>query len=100
MEKLVDLGLVKSIGISNFNSEQIDRLLATCRIKPVNNQVILSIERSQFHFQLSFRNMIENKCFSLKFMQVEASPQVNQKKLTKFCKERDIVVTAYCPLGR
>lgn len=39
MEKLVDLGLVKSIGISNFNSEQVDRLLANCRIKPVNNQV-------------------------------------------------------------
>lgn len=40
MEKLVDLGLAKSIGISNFNSQQIDRLLANCRIKPVHNQVI------------------------------------------------------------
>lgn len=39
MEKLVDLGLVKSIGVSNFNSQQIDRLLANCRIKPVTNQV-------------------------------------------------------------
>lgn len=39
MEKLVDLGLVKSIGVSNFNSQQIDRLLANCRIKPVHNQV-------------------------------------------------------------
>lgn len=57
MEKLVDLGLVKSIGVSNFNSEQIERLLANCRIKPVNNQVIydfsafdefFSILRGQF----------------------------------------------------
>lgn len=39
MEKLVDLGLVKSIGVSNFNSKQMDRLLSNCRIKPVANQV-------------------------------------------------------------
>ncbi|XP_031623206.1 aldo-keto reductase family 1 member B1-like [Contarinia nasturtii] len=69
MEKLVDLGLVKSIGISNFNSQQIKRLLANCRIKPVNNQI-------------------------------ECSPQINQKKLIKFCQDREIIVTAYCPLGR
>lgn len=51
MEKLVDLGLVKSIGISNFNSQQIDRLLANCRIKPVNNQVIL-VSRSCFQLKI------------------------------------------------
>lgn len=39
MEKLVDQGLVKSIGVSNFNSQQIERLLANCRIEPVTNQV-------------------------------------------------------------
>lgn len=39
MEKLVDLGLVKSIGLSNFNSEQITRVLDNARIKPVVNQV-------------------------------------------------------------
>lgn len=39
MEKLVDLGLVRSIGVSNFNSEQITRVLENCRIKPVTNQV-------------------------------------------------------------
>lgn len=33
-------------------------------------------------------------------MQIEASPQINQKKLINFCRERDIIVTAYCPLGR
>ena len=41
MEKLVKSGLVKSIGVSNFNSEQLDRVLANCEIKPVTNQVIL-----------------------------------------------------------
>lgn len=39
MEECVDLGLVRSIGLSNFNTEQIDRLLANCRIRPMNNQV-------------------------------------------------------------
>lgn len=43
MERLVDKGLVKSIGVSNFNSKQIERLLANCRIKPVTNQVITVI---------------------------------------------------------
>jgi len=39
MEKLVEAGLAKSIGVSNFNSKQIDRLFANCTIKPVTNQV-------------------------------------------------------------
>jgi len=39
MEECVKLGLTKSIGVSNFNSQQISRLLATCTIKPVTNQV-------------------------------------------------------------
>lgn len=39
MEDLVHKGLVKSIGLSNFNSEQIDRILAHCTIPPVTNQV-------------------------------------------------------------
>lgn len=39
MEKLVDDGLVKSIGISNFSKKQTERLLANARIKPVTNQV-------------------------------------------------------------
>lgn len=40
MEKLVKLGLVRSIGLSNFNSEQIERLLKVAEIKPVANQVV------------------------------------------------------------
>jgi len=39
LEKLVGLGLVRSIGVSNFNSEQIADILAKCSIKPVTNQV-------------------------------------------------------------
>ncbi|XP_011295548.1 1,5-anhydro-D-fructose reductase isoform X1 [Musca domestica] len=69
MEKLVKLGLVRSIGVSNFNSEQLQRILDNCEIKPVTNQV-------------------------------ECSPALNQRKLTQFCKERNITLTAYSPLGR
>ncbi|KAF4513905.1 UNVERIFIED_CONTAM: hypothetical protein B566_EDAN018008, partial [Ephemera danica] len=39
MEKLVQTGLVRSIGVSNFNSQQIDRILAIAQVKPVVNQV-------------------------------------------------------------
>lgn len=39
MEKAVDDGLAKSIGISNFNKRQIERLLASARIPPAVNQV-------------------------------------------------------------
>lgn len=35
MEQLVDAGLVKSIGLSNFSKDQIDRLTKFCNIKPV-----------------------------------------------------------------
>lgn len=39
MEKLVDNKKCKSIGVSNFNSFQMKRLLDNCRIKPVTNQI-------------------------------------------------------------
>jgi hypothetical protein len=41
MEECVGLGLTKSIGVSNFNSEQIERLLKVATVKPVTNQVLL-----------------------------------------------------------
>lgn len=43
MEECVNQGLAKSIGVSNFNSEQIKRVLDMAKIKPANNQVYLSI---------------------------------------------------------
>ncbi|KAJ3658078.1 hypothetical protein Zmor_009840 [Zophobas morio] len=69
MENCVKQGLAKNIGVSNFNPQQITRLLDHCKIKPVVNQV-------------------------------EVTPNLNQKDLIKFCKEHEIVVTGYAPLGR
>lgn len=68
MEKLVDAGLVKSIGVSNFNIDQIDRIVASARIQPVTNQF-------------------------------EVHPYMLNKDLIKHCKEKNIHVTAYSPLG-
>ena len=39
MEKAVDDGLIRSIGISNFNYKQKKRLLENCSIPPVTNQI-------------------------------------------------------------
>ena len=57
MEKLVAKGLVKSIGLSNFNSEQIEDVLKKGTIKPVTNQVdsLKSVE-----FSLSFEYFISS----------------------------------------
>lgn len=47
MEKLVDDGLVKSIGVSNFNIRRLRTLLKEARIKPVADQIELSLACSQ-----------------------------------------------------
>ncbi|WWD22324.1 hypothetical protein CI109_106815 [Kwoniella shandongensis] len=47
MEKLQEAGLVKSIGISNFNIHRTKKLLKVAKIKPVANQVELSIQCPQ-----------------------------------------------------
>ncbi|XP_014604340.1 PREDICTED: uncharacterized protein LOC106786945 [Polistes canadensis] len=68
MEGVLKKGLTKNIGVSNFNSEQITRLLNNCTVKPVTNQI-------------------------------ECHPYLTQRKLSDFCKEKEIVITAYSPLG-
>ncbi|XP_071122499.1 aldo-keto reductase 1B-like isoform X1 [Mytilus edulis] len=52
LEDCVDEGLVKDIGLSNFNSKQIERLLEVARIKPSNNQV-------ECHLHLAQNKLIE-----------------------------------------
>ena len=39
MEKMVEKEKAKTIGVSNFNEKQIERILQSCQIKPANNQI-------------------------------------------------------------
>lgn len=39
MEELQKKGLTRSVGVSNFNKKQLERLLSKCTIPPVTNQV-------------------------------------------------------------
>ncbi|XP_052868295.1 1,5-anhydro-D-fructose reductase [Anopheles cruzii] len=39
MEAVADAGLARSIGLSNFNRRQVQRVLDNCRIKPANLQI-------------------------------------------------------------
>ncbi|KAI5747333.1 hypothetical protein M8J77_013594 [Diaphorina citri] len=68
MECLVDEGLARSIGVSNFNTKQLETLLGVARIKPVTNQI-------------------------------EVHPYLTQKKMAAFCRDNDLVITAYSPLS-
>ena len=44
MEELLKEGVVKNIGVSNFNSKQVQRILDNSTVKPVVNQVTESTE--------------------------------------------------------
>lgn len=69
MEKLVDEGLVKSIGLSNFNRRQIEEVLnATKKHKPA-------------------------------VLQNESHPYLHERDLRDFCRIHDIAFQAYSALG-
>ncbi|XP_029910415.1 aldo-keto reductase family 1 member D1-like isoform X1 [Myripristis murdjan] len=70
LEACKDAGLVKSLGVSNFNRRQLELLLNKPGLKhrPVSNQV-------------------------------ECHPYFTQPKLLDFCRKNDIVIVGYSPIG-
>ncbi|KAF9809295.1 hypothetical protein SFRURICE_015758 [Spodoptera frugiperda] len=46
-ESVLSKGLAKSIGVSNFNVEQMKRLLANCKVPPSTNQVEINLNLGQ-----------------------------------------------------
>lgn len=68
MEALVRDGLVRNIGVCNFNVALLRDLLAQAEIPPA-------------------------------VLQVELHPQLTQERLLRFCREQEIAVTAFSPLG-
>merc|ERR1711920_346956 len=70
MEECVNLGLTKSIGVSNFNENQVEKLVKQCKKhQPVVNQV-------------------------------ECHPWFNQENLINHHRQLGVHVSAYCPIGR
>uniref|UniRef100_A0A673W9A9 Aldo-keto reductase family 1 member D1 n=1 Tax=Salmo trutta TaxID=8032 RepID=A0A673W9A9_SALTR len=70
LEACKDAGLVKSLGVSNFNRRQLELLLRKPGLKhrPVSNQV-------------------------------ECHPYFTQPKLLEYCRQNNIVIVGYSPLG-
>ncbi|XP_056131837.1 aldo-keto reductase family 1 member D1-like [Lampris incognitus] len=70
LEACKDAGLIKSLGVSNFNKRQLELILNMpgLKHKPVSNQV-------------------------------ECHPYFTQPKLLDFCRQKDIAIVGYSPLG-
>lgn len=68
MQKLRDNGLIKSIGVSNFEPEHLEHLAVTSGELPVVNQI-------------------------------ELHPDFSQQRLRDFCKEHNIQVESWSPIG-
>lgn len=69
LEKQVDAGRIRSLGVSNFNETQLERLLkSNCKHKLTNNQVELHV-------------------------------YLQQRQLVEYCQKNGVTVTAFGPLG-
>ena len=85
MEKLVDQGLTKSIGLSNYNVQSILIILSECRIKPAFNEV-------EFHPYL-YQKGLKEFCDKENIIILSYNPMVKGdycKRSEKIIKERNL----------
>ena len=87
MEKMVDEGLVRHIGLSNFNSAQVDEV----RITPMQCGICLI---TALHLQVMTKGRIKPAV-----LQCECHPYLPQNELIAHCKKQGVVFEAYSPLG-
>jgi len=85
MEAQVDAGLVKGIGISNFNIKQIQRIIDNARIPPVN----LQVELHAYHQQKELVDFCKKHKIAVTAYSPLGSPGLG-KFMAKFGHEIDI----------
>lgn len=65
LEEFVKLGKIKSIGVSNFNKDDIENILKNCSIKPVINQIPVYIGNTDLDLiSYCLRNNIQVEAYS------------------------------------
>ena len=57
MEKLVELELTKSLGVSNYNIQCLSNLLSFCKIRPIMNE----IEYHLFYIQKNLKEFCDKE---------------------------------------
>jgi len=77
LEKLVDNYVVKSIGLSNFNIEQIHHLLIAARVSPAVNQ----IECNPYFTQRALREFCGQKRILISALNVFGTPDLREDPL-------------------
>jgi diketogulonate reductase-like aldo/keto reductase len=103
MEALVDAGLVKAIGLSNFSVKKAQAVLEYARVRPS----VIQVPPSHAQLELgavAHTAMHDVHCaavcmLGLGRMQAEAHPYFRNDALVEWCASEGIHFTAYAPLG-
>lgn len=89
MEKLVETGKARAIGVSNFGIRNLETLLASAKVVPAVNQIELHVNCKQ-------TNLLRHDAATDPAFSDVIGPST---KLVEFCKSKGIHVTAYSCLG-
>ena len=100
MEKAVQIGLVKNIGLSNFNIKQIKRILKICKIRPLCVQCechpyLTQTELIQFCHKESIQFVAYSPFGSLDYI---VKRQIDIKKVSPMFDERVIKIAKECSM--